>query len=47
MRRMSSAVSAPTFSLICVKPSATACRESSASFSSEYPIQPGVVVYAG
>ena len=35
IRRMSSATSAPTFSLIWVNPSATACRDSAASFSSE------------
>lgn len=35
MRRMSSAMSAPTLSLIWVNPSATAWRDSSMSFSSE------------
>src|SRR6185437_10711784 len=35
MRRMSAMVSAPTLSLIWVNPSATACRDSAASFSSE------------
>ena len=43
-RRMSSPRSAPTLSLICANPSATASRHSRASFSSVYPSQPGVVV---
>ena len=35
IRRTSSPLSAPTFSLIWVKPSATACLDSAISFSSE------------
>lgn len=37
----------PTFSLIWVKPSATASFASLTSLSSVYPSQPGEVVYAG
>ena len=47
MRRTSSSTSAPTFSLIWVNPSATACLDSRYTLSSSYPSQPADVVYAG
>ena len=46
-RRMSSSTSAPTFSLMCRNPSSSASRMRRRSLSSEYPSQPGDVVYAG
>jgi hypothetical protein len=44
IRRMSSARSVPTFSLIWNNPSASAALHNSRSLSSSYPSQPGELV---